>query len=89
MLVRVEGWYVDAFETSAMARGTEERGNAVYLTEPAIWVDRATVIEERNCFIIETMPPSEFCEVTVEGIFDYGEGYGHIDAYKYRIRPQP
>lgn len=86
-VVRTAGWYVDAFETSALGRSTEQRGNATYLTEPSIWINRAVVLSETECFTTETIPPARFCRVEVEGEFEYGESYGHLSAYKYQITP--
>ena len=40
--VCTEGVYVSAFEISALGASTYQRGSAVYLTEPAIWIGRGT-----------------------------------------------
>ncbi len=83
--VRTEGFYLSAFETSALGESTYRQGEMVYLTEPAIWLDPSTIESREDCFQTATVPPEEVCKVKVAGYFEYGEGYGHLSAYKYQI----
>ena len=84
-VVRTSGWYVDAFETSALGKATDRRGNVTYLVEPSIWIDKSAVKSEADCFVTETVPHAKFCHAEVEGRFEYGASYGHLGAYKYQI----
>ena len=84
-VIKTTGWHVDAFETSALGEAAGQRGGATYLTEPSIWINRAAVRAEAECFIAETIPHARFCRMEVEGRFEYGETYGHLGAYKYQI----
>jgi hypothetical protein len=83
-----EGVYISGFEASALGASTYQRGSAVYLTEPTIWIERpdVTIISRSDCFSTGTLTSSEFCWVTACGIFGTGSNYGHVGAYKFQIR---
>jgi hypothetical protein len=81
-----EGVYAAGFEINALAASTLEDGDAVYLTEPAIWLEGAEIRARNDCFTSGTTPPVEFCKVTVCGSFEYGGNYGHVGAYEYELR---
>ncbi len=83
--VRTEGFYLSAFETSALGESTYRQGEVVYLTGPAIWLDPGAIESREDCFQTATVPPIEVCKVKVAGYFEYGEGYGHLSAYRYQI----
>lgn len=81
-----EGVYASGFEINALGASTYQRGDAVYLTEPAIWLERAEIRASNDCFSSATTPPVEFCKVTVCGFFEYGGNYGHVGSYEYQLR---
>ena len=80
------GVYVLGFETSALGASTYQRGSAIYLTEPAIWVGQAEIHSTGDCFSSDTAPPAEFCQVEVCGLFESGGGFGHLGGYEYQLR---
>ena len=49
-----EGIYVSGFEASAVGASTYQVGGAVYLTEPAIWIERADIRSSSDCFETQT-----------------------------------
>ena len=81
-----EGIYVSGFEASALGASTYQVGGAVYLTQPAIWIERADIRSRSNCFETQTTPPAKFCHAIVCGLFEYGGDYGHGGAYEYQLR---
>lgn len=81
-----EGIYVSGFEVSAVGASPYQVGGAVYLTEPAIWIERADIRSRSDCFETQTTPPAEFCNAIVCGLFEYGGSYGHVGAYEYQLR---
>ena len=81
-----EGVYAHAFECNALAESTYRKGAAVYLTQPAIWIQGATIVSSTDCFTTDTFPPAEFCKVRICGLFEYGDAYGHAGGYEYQIR---
>ncbi|MBX7234580.1 MAG: hypothetical protein K1X65_09370 [Caldilineales bacterium] len=78
------GVYLSSFEVEALGQDTVERDGALYLTEPAIWLERAQIEAEPNCTEVGT-PPAKFCPARVCGRFDYGGQYGHLNGWSYRI----
>lgn len=87
--VCTEGIYASGFEVNALGAATYREGNAVYLTEPAIWIEGAQIRSRSDCFESATTPPIEFCKVTVCGFLEYGGKYGHVGAYEYQLRGAP
>lgn len=83
--VRTEGIYVSGFEASGLGTSTYNRGDAVYLTEPAIWVEGAVFESKTDCFTAKPIPHPTFCRVRIRGLFEYGERYGHLGGYAYRL----
>lgn len=81
-----EGVYLSGFEASALGASTYQVSGAVYLTEPVIWIERADIRSKGDCFETQTTPPSEFCTVTVCGLFECGGEYGHLGAYECQLR---
>jgi len=81
-----EGVYASGLEINALGASTYQRGDAVYLTEPVIWLERAEIRSSTDCFSSTTTPPVEFCKVTVCGLFEFGANYGHVGAYDYQLR---
>jgi len=80
------GVYILGFETSALGASTYQRGSAIYITEPAIWVQGAEIRTTGDCFTSDTAPPAEFCQVEVCGLFESGGGFGHLGGYEYQLR---
>jgi hypothetical protein len=83
--VCTEGIYASGFEVNALAASTYREGDAVYLTEPAIWIEGAQIRSRSDCFESATTPPIEFCKVTVCGFFEFGGQYGHLGGYEYQL----
>ena len=81
-----EGVYASGFEINALGASTYQRGDAVYLTEPVIWLERAEIRSSADCSSSGTTPPVQFCRVTACGFFEYGGNYGHVGAYDYQLR---
>ncbi len=86
--IQTEGIYVSSFEVSALGRLTYKQGDSLFLTEPTIWIESTTIETKSDCFTTGFYDIAEFCVVTVHGIFEYGEGYGHMGQYKYQIREE-
>jgi hypothetical protein len=84
--IRSNGIYVRGFECSALGVSTYKKDNAVYLTEPTIWIESANIESKTNCFTMDLFPPAEFCTIKISGIFEYGDRYGHLGGYKFQIR---
>lgn len=81
-----EGVYASGSEISALAAFTHEVAGAIYLTGPTIWIEGADIRSSTDCFKTDTIPPTEFCQVTVCGLFETGGNYGHLGAYKYQLQ---
>lgn len=84
--VCTEAIYASGFETNVIGASTYQKGSAVYITEPAIWVEGAEIIARDDCFKTDTAPPAEFCNIRICGLFEYGENFGHLGQYKYQLR---
>ena len=84
--VCTEGIYASGFEVNALAASTYREGDAVYLTQPAIWIEGAQIRSTTDCFMSGTTPPIEFCKVIVCGFFEFGGRYGHLGGYEYQLR---
>lgn len=80
------GVYVLGFETCALGASTHQEGSAIYLTEPSVWVQGAEIRTTGDCFTSDTVPPAEFCESEVCGLFESGGGYGHLGGYEYQLQ---
>jgi hypothetical protein len=83
--VRTEGICVSGFEVSGLGASTYNRGDAVSLTEPAIWVESAVFESKTDCFTTQPTPQATFCRVIVRGMFEYGKRCGHLGGYAYRL----
>ena len=82
--VCTEGTAVSGFEASAIAVDTIERDGAVYLTEPAIWLENIVPGSKSDCFTTG-LPPAEFCRMRVCGRFETGGGFGHLGGYHFQL----
>jgi hypothetical protein len=84
-----EGIYASGFEISAMGSSTYQRGEAIYLAEPTIWIEGGEtyhpILSSGECFTSTTVMPVEFCPATACGVFEFGEGYGHTGGWAYQI----
>lgn len=81
-----EGIAVQGFEANALGAGTRQQGQAVYLTEPTIWI--ATTEKETigECSSPNAAGAIQFCPARVCGLFEAEGGYGHMGQYAYQIR---
>ncbi len=87
-LICTRGVALSGFEASGLAAATYEDEGAVQLTEPIIWLERADVRSQTDCFTTSTVPVYEFCRATVCGRFEYGSRYGHLGGYEFQLRGQ-
>lgn len=79
------GMYVSGFETTALGASTYEVDGAVYLSQPAIWIEGAEIRTRGDCVKTGGAPPAEFCQAEVCGLFESGGGFGHLGAYEYQL----
>ena len=84
--VCTEGIYVTGFEVNALGASLRREGEAVYLTEPAIWLEGAEIRSSADCVDSGAFPSSRFCRATVCGLFESGGYYGHLGGYAYQLR---
>lgn len=83
--IRTTGIWVSGFEASSLSDSTFEKNGVTYLKEPTIWISEDVVKDKRDCFSEELVPPVTFCTVDVEGIFEYGDRYGHLGQYEFQV----
>jgi len=83
--VCTEGIYATGFEVNALGASLRREGEAVYLTEPVIWLEGAEIRSSTDCVDSRTFPTASFCKVTVCGLFESGGYYGHLGGYAYRL----
>lgn len=84
-LIRVTGVVMSGFEVSALSDATVEREGLLHLNEPTIWLEGATVTNERQCITVGPPPHAKVCTADVQGIFEFGGRYGHLGGYKAQI----
>lgn len=90
--VILEGFYFSSFEVSVLAEGIAYSGPSSELLAPAgrmIWVEGAIAeVVLDSLYQQPAANPSEtFGKIRIEGKFEYGEAYGHLGGYLYRITP--
>ena len=91
-LVSVEGYYFSGFEvsalTAALVPSTFRPGN-VTPAQPLIWVTGNLGDDVYAGLAVQTETPSGYAErygqVILTGFFEYGSGYGHLNAYPFRL----
>ena len=83
--VCTEGIAVDGFEANALGASTRQQGNAVYLTEPTIWIAVAQKEIIGECTAPAAGGDIRFCPARVCGLFEAEGGYGHMGQYQYQI----
>lgn len=81
--VCTEGIAVQGFEANALGAGTRQQGQAVYLTEPTIWI---AVAEKEIIGECSDGSGARFCPARVCGLFEAAGGYGHLGQYAFQIR---
>jgi hypothetical protein len=79
------GIYASGFETTALGASTYEVDGAVYLSQPAIWIEGAEIRARGDCIKTGGAPSAEFCQAEVCGLFESGGGFGHLGAYEYQL----
>lgn len=84
--VCTEGVAVQGFEANALGAGTRQQGQAVYLTEPTIWIATAEKEVIGECSSPNAAGGIQFCPAQVCGFFEAEGGYGHMGQYAYQIR---
>ena len=83
-----EGIYATGFEVNALGASLRRDGEAVYLTEPVIWLEGAEIRSSSHCFDSGAFPSARFCKATVCGLFESGGYYGHVGGYAYQLRAE-
>jgi len=83
-----EGIHATGFEVNALGASWWREGDAVYLTEPVIWLEGAEIRSSTDCVDSRTFPTASFCKGTVCGLFESGGYYGHLGGYAYQLRAQ-
>lgn len=81
-----EGVAVEGFEANALGAGTRQQGQAVYLTEPTIWIAAAEKEVIGECSSVDASGGFRFCPARVCGLFEAEGGYGHMGQYAFQIR---
>ena len=91
-LVSVEGYYFSGFEISALASAlapSNFRPGNVTPVQPLIWVTGNLGDAVYAGLAVQTETPSGYVErygrVFLSGLFEYGNGYGHLNAYPFRL----
>jgi hypothetical protein len=84
--VCTEGIHATSFEVNALGASWWRKGEAVYLTEPAIWLEGAEIRSSADCVDSGAFPTARFCKATVCGLFESGGYYGHVGGYAYQLR---
>jgi len=84
--VCTEGIYATGFETNALGASFRREGEAIYLTEPAMWLEGAEIRSTSDCVESGAFPTATFCEATVCGLFEAGGNYGHLGGYAFQLR---
>lgn len=90
--VILDGFYFSGFEVNVLAEGLDYSGlggRHIGPTGEQIWIEGSldqSVVD--SLYHQSDMGPAEsFGKVRVTGRFEYGEGYGHLSSYEYRITP--
>ena len=90
-IVIVEGYIFFGFEISALAGGlvpASQPGN-LRPSQPLIWVKSSLSTAIQSKLQRQQNTPSGYDEyygyVRLEGRFEYGGPYGHLDAYQYQL----
>ncbi len=83
--VCTEGIAVAGFEANALGASTRQQGNAVYLSEPTIWIAVAEKDIIGECTSPVTGSDIAFCPTRVCGLFEADGGYGHMGQYQYQL----
>lgn len=83
--VCTEGVYAGGFEVSGLAASADEEDGYLQLTGQVIWLEGADIRTREACTRTGTVPPFEFCQAVVCGVFETGGGYGHGGAYAYQL----
>lgn len=81
-----EGLVVEGFEANALGADIRQQGQAVYLTEPTIWIADAEKEIIGECSGVDASGGFHFCPARVCGLFEAEGGYGHLGQYAYQIR---
>jgi hypothetical protein len=84
--VCTEGIAVEGFEANALGAGTRQQGQAVYLTEPTIWIAAAEREVIGECTGVDESGGFRFCPARVCGLFEAEGGYGHLGQYAFQFR---
>ncbi|MEI2692545.1 MAG: hypothetical protein V9H69_23610 [Anaerolineae bacterium] len=84
--VCTEGVAVEGFEANALGAGIRQQGQAVYLTEPTIWIATAEKEVIGECTGADASGGFRFCPARVCGLFEAEGGYGHLGQHAYQIR---
>lgn len=81
-VVKVRATYRYAFESSQLyCLDCSDKGKA--------WLNIPTDLDDLTEKLVEKMPKGAgIVNLTVEGVFEFGSTYGHLNGYRYQIRAQ-
>lgn len=89
--ITIEGYYFSGFEITALSGAllpASQPGNVVP-QQPLIWISPGLSTDIASQLYQQQNTPSGYTEyygkVTLEGYFDYGGSYGHLNAYSYQL----
>ncbi len=90
--VILDGFYFSGFEVLVLAEGLEYSGRAeghIAPTGQMIWIEGGIAEVILDSLYQQSMmgPIETFGKIRIEGVFEYGEGYGHLGGYDYQITP--
>jgi hypothetical protein len=91
-MVEVEGFWFDGFEIEVLAERLEPDTFASGNVKPAggqIWIKGGLPLEVAQQLYLQpnnpTGYPAHFAKVALQGKFETGSKYGHLNAYKYQM----
>ncbi len=80
--VCTEGVYLQGFEASSLGAATYEQDGFLYLAEPVIWLEGAALELQGACTEFREYA---FCPATACGLFETGDGFGHLGGYAHQM----
>lgn len=89
--IAVEGFYFSGFEIAALAGSLApaSRPGNVMPVQPLIWIKTTVSVDPESRLCLQQNTPSGYDEhygkVRLEGRFEYGGTYGHMNAYSYQL----
>jgi hypothetical protein len=91
-VITIEGFIFLGFETMVLSEELRNSGYAeghLIPSERMLWFESGLPTEIYDQLYEQNMmgPNEKYGKLRVEGIFQYGEQYGHLGMYEYQISP--